>query len=63
MTNNSNSASDVCQLGLKVKMVEHIAGGTDKVKGWGWCATGDCGQGFPVNKAKWIADSLMAFGI
>jgi hypothetical protein len=62
MTNNSNTASDEYGLGLKINMVEHIAGGKDKVKGWVRCTNSDCDLGFPVTKAKWTADALMALG-
>jgi hypothetical protein len=63
MTNNSDRASDVFGLGLKVNMVEHIAGGKGKGKGWAWCTDSDCDLGFLVSKARWTADALMALGI
>lgn len=35
-TNNSNTASEVYGLDLKVDRVQHIAGGNDMVKDWAW---------------------------
>jgi hypothetical protein len=64
LTNNSHTtASDVFYSSQKRAMVEHIAGGKGMVKGWASCSDSDCDLGFPVTKAKWTADTLVALGI